>query len=88
MESTEKNGTRESLRNLWEAEEPDSDVQELEMSEDEICYRFRKGGKGVKMLRILAELNAVNDEIIADILLARNMIREKPKILREYAYEG
>ena len=61
-----------------ETEKPQEaqDNQELEMSEDEICYRFRKGGKGVKMLRILAELNAVSDEIIADILLARNMIQE------------
>ena len=59
---------------------------ELEMSESEICLRFRRNGCDPKMIRILAELNAVDDEVIADILWENDLLKQKPKKMRRYRY--
>ena len=46
---------------------------ELEMTESEICHRFKRNGCGKRMIPILAQLNAVDDEILwRNDLLRRN----------------
>lgn len=58
----------------------------IEMSENEICSRFKRNGGGKKMITILAQLNAVDDEVICDILFKHDLMKKKPKILHKYSY--
>ncbi len=58
----------------------------LEMSEMEICHRFKINGGGKRMIAILAQLNAVNDDVICEILLKNRLLKEKPKFLHRYDY--
>ena len=59
---------------------------QLEMTESEICHRFRRNGGRKRMIPILAQLNAVDDEVICDILWRNNLLKEKPKFLHQYNY--
>ena len=59
---------------------------QLEMTECEICHRFRRNGGGKRMIPILAQLNAVDDEVICDILWRNNLLKERPKFLHQYNY--
>ena len=58
----------------------------MEMTESEICFRFRKNGSYKKMIPILAQLNAVDDICICEILERNNLLKTKPKILHQYKY--
>ena len=58
----------------------------MEMTESEICFRFRKNGSYKKMIPILAQLNAVDDIDICKILERYNLLKERPKILHTYSY--
>ena len=58
----------------------------LEMSEYEICSRFKRNGGGRRMIAILAQLNAVDDEVICNILLKHELLKKKPKIMHKYDY--
>ena len=55
---------------------------ELEMTESEICHRFRRNGCGKRMIPILAQLNAVDDEI----LWRNDLLKEKPRFMHKYQY--
>lgn len=61
---------------------------ELEMSEEEICKRFNRNGRYLKHIYILAELNAVDDVVICEILERHHLLNKRPKRLRIYNYEG
>jgi len=56
------------------------------MSEMEICHRFKINGGGKRLIMILAQLNAVDDDVICEILLRNKLLKEKPKILHRYEY--
>ncbi len=56
------------------------------MSESEICSRFKRNGSGVRMIAILAQLNAVDDEVICNILMKNGLLKKKPKVLHKYSY--
>lgn len=60
----------------------------LEMSEEEICKRFNRNGRYLKHIYILAELNAVDDAVICEILERHHLLKKRPKRLRIYNYEG
>ncbi len=60
----------------------------LEMSEEEICKRFKRNGRYLKHIYILAELNAVDDVVICEILERHHLLNKRPKRLRIYKYEG
>ena len=55
---------------------------ELEMTESEICHRFKRNGCGKRMIPILAQLNAVDDEI----LWRNDLLKEKPRFMHKYQY--
>ena len=58
----------------------------MEMTESEICSRFKRNGGGRKMITVLAELNAVDDVVICRILMRNGLLKEMPKILHEYEF--
>ena len=47
------------------------------MTEDEICFRFRRNGCRKSHIRIPAELNAVETQVIVEILRSRGLIKSK-----------
>ena len=47
----------------------------MQMTENEICFRFRRNGSKRKHIRILAELNAVEPEIIEEILTKKGFLQ-------------
>ncbi len=47
----------------------------MEMTEVEICHRYTRNGCYHKHVRILAELNAVDDEVIREILIRNGVYR-------------
>ena len=47
------------------------------MTEDEICFRFKRNGCKKSHIRILAELNAVETHVIEEILSSRGLIKSK-----------
>ena len=59
---------------------------QLEMTESEICHRFMRYGGGKRMIPILAQLNAVDDDVIWDILWRNELLKEKPKFMHKYQY--
>ncbi len=59
---------------------------QLEMTESEICHRFKSNGGGKRMIPILAQLNAVDDDVIWDILWRNDLLKEKPKFMHKYQY--
>ena len=59
---------------------------ELKMTESEICCRFKRNGSGKRMIPILAQLNAVDDDVICDILWRNDLLKEKPKFMHKYQY--
>ena len=61
-------------------------MQELEMTEEEICSRFKKNGKKRKMITVLSELNAVDDIVICKVLMKNGLLKKIPKVLHEYEY--
>ncbi len=63
-------------------------MRELEMSEKEICQRFKRNGRYLKHIHILAELNACDDVVICEILEKHNLLDRRPKRLRTYEYDG
>ena len=58
----------------------------MEMTEGEICSRFRRNGGNRKMITVLAELNAVDDVVICRILMKNGLLKEMPKVLHEYEF--
>jgi len=56
----------------------------LEMSEEEICSRFRRNGCYLRHIPILAQLNAVDDINICEILRKHGLLKRMPKILHVY----
>ena len=50
------------------------EISEMIMTEDEICFRFKRNGCRKKHIKILAELNAVDVSVIEDILRSRGLI--------------
>ena len=50
------------------------EISEMFMTEDEICFRFKRNGCRKKHIKILAELNAVDVSVIEDILRSRGLI--------------
>lgn len=56
------------------------------MTESEICHRFKRNGGGKRMIPILAQLNAVDDDVIWDILWRNDLLKEKPKFMHKYQY--
>ena len=61
---------------------------ELAMKENEICHRFKRNGSGLRLITILAQLNAVDDVVICEILEAQGLLKKRPKKLHEYEYCG
>ncbi|MBQ7725499.1 MAG: hypothetical protein IJT63_07800 [Lachnospiraceae bacterium] len=61
-------------------------MNDIEMTEKEICSRFKKNGKNRKIITVLAELNAVNDIVICEVLMKNGLLKKMPKVLREYEY--
>ena len=47
----------------------------MQMTESEICFRFRRNGCKRKHIRILAELNAVEPERIEEILEKKGLLQ-------------
>ena len=45
------------------------------MTETEICHRYTRNGGYHKHVRILAELNAVDDEVIREILIRNGVYK-------------
>jgi len=58
----------------------------MEMTEEEICSRFRRNGGNRKMITVLAELNAADDVVICRILMKNGLLKEMPKVLHEYEF--
>lgn len=58
----------------------------MEMTEREICFRFKKNGCYKRHIPILAQLNAVDDEVICEILWRNGLLKTKPKIMHQYKY--
>ena len=58
----------------------------MEMTESEICSRFKRNGGERKMITVLAELNAVDDVVICRILMRNGLLKEMPKVLHEYEF--
>ena len=47
------------------------------MTEDEICFRFKRNGCRRRHIKILAELNAVEIPVIEEILSSKGLIKAK-----------
>lgn len=60
----------------------------MEMTDSEICFRFKKNGGYKKMIPILAQLNAVDDVDICEILERNGLLKTRPKYLHIYSYAG
>ena len=60
--------------------------EEMMMTEDEICFRFRRNGCYNAHLLILAQLNAVYPNIIAKILYEKGLFSLFPEIIRSLFY--
>ena len=60
----------------------------MEMTDSEICFRFKKNGGYKKMITILAQLNAVDDVDICEILERNGLLKTRPKYLHTYSYAG
>ena len=56
----------------------------MEMSEEEICSRFRRNGCYLRHIPILAQLNAVDDIDICEILMKKGLLKRLPKVLHKY----
>ena len=54
------------------------------MTEKEICWRFKRNDCGIKHIRVLAELNAVDDVVICEILEKNGLLKKRPKNLQVY----
>ncbi len=63
-------------------------MKELEMTEEEICSRFKRNGGKRKMIVVMSELNAVDEIVICEILMKNGLLKKMPKVLREYEYCG
>lgn len=50
------------------------EISEMIMTEDEICFRFKRNGCRKKHIKILAELNAVDVSVIEEILRSKGLI--------------
>jgi len=73
------------LQDRWSRSGKEERLQ-LEMTESEICHRFKRNGGGKRMIPILAQLNAVDDDVIWDILWRNDLLKEKPKFMHKYQY--
>ena len=51
--------------------------EEMMMTEDEICFRFKRNGCRKSHIRILAELNAVETRVIEEILSSKGLIKAR-----------
>ena len=60
----------------------------LEMTEKEICSRFKRNRGKRRMITVLSELNAVDETVICEILLRNGHLKKMPKALHEYGYCG
>ena len=56
----------------------------LEMSEEEICSRFRRNGCYLRHIPILAQLNAVDDIDICNILKKHGLLKRMPAVIHVY----
>ena len=56
----------------------------MEMSEEEICSRFRRNGCCLRHIPILAQLNAVDDIDICNILKKHGLLKKMPVVLHVY----
>ena len=58
----------------------------MEMTDKEICSRYKRNGEKRKMIRVISELNAVDEEVICRILKKNGLIKKFPKVMHEYEY--
>ncbi len=56
------------------------------MTEKEICISFKRNGCCKRHITILAQLNAVDDIVICNILRRNGLLDTNPKILHKYKY--
>ena len=57
------------------------------MTEKEICISFKRNGCYKRHITILAQLNAVDDIVICNILRRNGLLDTNPKILHHYKYD-
>ena len=55
----------------------------MQMSEEEICFRFKRNGCQKRHIRILSELNSTEPETIEEVLRKRGLLKENSVIANE-----